>query len=170
MPARRGRFSATLSPFGGGVLNLDDAYRIEPLTATPSAPMPGAPPPREYGGGSASPWDQRLPVVGQTPVPESALGGEPEPLPSWSPAPVSESTISALDRYIANLTTSGSDPAKLGTYTTRREEYLSRGAPTVDYKDEIAALDRYIANLTASRSDPARLATYIARRADYAGR
>lgn len=39
--SRRGAFRASLSPFGGGKLNLDDAYRV----AEPAEPPPAAPPP-----------------------------------------------------------------------------------------------------------------------------
>lgn len=168
MAARRGAFGASLQPFGGGTLNLDAAYEIGDLTPTPNAPTPGAPPPREYAGSGGSPWNQQLPIVGQTPVPNTEAGA---PLPSWSPAPVTATTLGTLNRYITNLTGSGSDPSKLATYEDRREEYLLRGTPTgVDYSTEIASLDRYIANLTRSGTDPAKLADYTARRAEYAGR
>jgi hypothetical protein len=34
--------------------------------------------------------------------------------------------IAALDKYIANLTASGTDPAKLALYEARRVEYAAR--------------------------------------------
>jgi len=75
MPARRGGFSASLSPFGGGILNLDAAYAIGALTPTPDPPVP-APPPQE---------PHAIPVVGTTPVPPAVIAA-PEPLPAWRPA------------------------------------------------------------------------------------
>lgn len=81
MPARRGRFGASLTPFGGGVLNLDAVYRVDEALM-PSDGAPGTPPPRQYGGSPSSPWDQNLPIVGQPAVPETVAA---EPLPAWQP-------------------------------------------------------------------------------------
>ncbi|MBI3977817.1 MAG: hypothetical protein HY331_06500 [Chloroflexi bacterium] len=80
MTARSGRFSASLTPFGGGMLDLDAAYAIGNLTPTPDAPHPAAPPPVSH--------PHEIPVVGQTPIPPSAVTA-PAALPAWHPAPSS---------------------------------------------------------------------------------
>ena len=75
MPARRGSFGASLTPFGGGTLNLEAVYAIGDLTPTPDPPTPAPPPQAPY----------EIPVVGTTPVPPSAVQ-EPATIPSWSPS------------------------------------------------------------------------------------
>jgi hypothetical protein len=75
MPARRGSFSASLTPFGGGVLDLDAAYAISSLQPTPDPPTP-APPPQH---------PNEIPIVGTTPVPPSVLTA-PAEMRAWEPS------------------------------------------------------------------------------------
>ena len=98
MAARAGGFGTSLRPFGGGTLNLDDAYAIGELTATPSAPTPAAPPPVQYGGPpSGAISGQPLPIVGATPVPPGVLA-TPTPLQPWAPTPLTAAERRELQR------------------------------------------------------------------------
>jgi hypothetical protein len=83
--ARTGKFARSLSPFGSGRLNLDDAYRIESPRESDGPPAPAAPPPSpDRGGSPTSVPTPKPPRVGKTPIPKTsakpkAVGKRPAP-------------------------------------------------------------------------------------------
>jgi hypothetical protein len=71
--ARSGKFSRTLTPFGAGRLNLDDAYRIETPAESSAPPTPAAPPAKVPASGSTRTVPvPKPPRVGKTPIPKTS--------------------------------------------------------------------------------------------------